>query len=644
MHSSIIILIFISFFVTALQRLFRRGIHKGNVQLTNMRLVLMGPPCVGKTAFKSLLFNWSAPRFHNSTALATRPVRALERVAGHNEGKIWERVTSLDLLRMLSDAIHALEEDSQLETDDPISEDASETIISTESPKDTTTVESRFTGLTKQNVKSYRAALPSPTAVMSTVSEKDFNELDSDINTTIQPNQPEKETKVFTAINMSSSNTTISSNEATRPVVSRSSPSKELSSYDIDMKSNKYAQELAKVFAQHEKTQNRHKATWINVLDSGGQPQFADVSRAFIRGNTINVICTKLTESLFEKPQFCYSLNGKLLNQPSELQMNNLQLIEHFVRSIVSSKNAIVVKGKKSLPLFMIIGTCYDKINGVRKVFYESLKFKNEQLLSTLREFHDHFIFPNDDPKKVIFPVDNLCWWNRKKKSSSLRQHIMSYQKEIAITAPIPVRWYMFELRLKEEASQEDHGIISLESCCGIGVSLGMDGNDVKKSLSHLHTMALFLFFPIVLHNVIFTNPQYLLDMLSALIRVSFVDSLEDILLEGKSIAPENLRAFREFGVFEESLLDNVCLPFVSSLFTRNAFLMLLRYLHIITPLSTNDGIKRYFMPVVLPPEQVKDEDIVLFQKKCDPMIITFGSKVVPQVSNVIVVHIYNNC
>ena len=597
----------------------------------------MGPPCVGKTAFKSLLFNWSAPRFHNSTALATRPIRALERVAGRSEGKIWEKVTSLDLLRMLSDAIHALEQDSQQEIDDPISEDASDT----ESPKEVVNDESSITRLRKQNQKSYNAALPSPTAVSLTISEKDFNELDSDMDTTIQPNQPEKETKVFNTIHMSSSNTT---DEATTPAVSSSCPFTELSSHNIDMKSDKYAQDLAKVFAKHKKTQNRHKATWINVLDSGGQPQFADVSRAFIRGNTINIICTKLTESLFEKPQFCYSLNGKLLNQPSELQMNNLQLIEHFVRSIVSSKNAIVVKGRKTLPLFMIIGTCYDKIKRGKKELYEPLEFKNEQLLSTLCEFHDHFIFPNDDPNNVIFPVDNLCWWNRKKISSSLRQHIMSYQKEIGIAAPIPVRWYMFELRLKEEASQEDHGIISLESCCGIGVSLGMDGNDIKKSLSHLHTMALFLYFPIVLDNVIFTNPQYLLDMLSALIRVSFVDSLEDILLEGKSIAPDTQRAFREFGVFEESLLDNVCLPFVSSFFTKNAFLILLRYLHIITPLLTTDGVMRYFMPVVLPPEQAKEKDIALFQKKCDPMIITFGSKVVPQVSNVTVVHIYNNC
>ena len=129
----------------------------------------------------------------------------------------------------------------------------------------------------------------------------------------------------------------------------------------------------------------------------------------------------------------------------------------------------------------------------------------------------------------------------------------MSYEKDIGIAAPIPIRWYMFELRLKEEASHEEHGIISLASCHNFAVSLGMDINDVLKSLSYLHTMALFLYFPIVLRNIIFTNPQYLLDMLTALIRVSFVDSLEDILLEGKSIAPENLRAFRVFGVFDES-------------------------------------------------------------------------------------------
>ena len=593
----------------------------------------MGPPCVGKTSFKSLLFNWSPPKFHDSTALATRPIRAIERIAGHNEGKVWENVTNLDLLKMLSDAIHALEQNTQQEIDAPISGIAGGTTLPTELPPDFTTDE---TGMSisvtaKQNAKSHSTALLLPTS-------NELMELGFDIITSTKPKQAEKETKDSTSFCISSSNTSMSS------VVSSNSTAKIVSSYSTNSHPDQYSKELTKLLAKQKITQNRHKDTWINILDSGGQPQFGDVSRAFIRGNNINIICTKLTESFLENPHFSYSLNGKLLNQPNELQMNNLELIEHYVRSIVSSKNAVVVKGKKSLPLFMIIGTYYDKIKGAKRGLHEPLELKNEQLLSTLSEFHDHFIFHNGNPKELIFPVDNLCWWNRKKISSSLRQHIMSFQKDIGIAAPIPVRWYMFELRLKEEVSQDYHGMISLKTCCGIGVSLGMDENDVLKSLSYLHTMALFLYFPIVLYNVIFTNPQYLLDMLSALIRVSFVDSLEDILLKGKSIAPDTQRAFREFGVFDESLLDNICLPFVSSLFTKCDFLMLLRYLHIITLLSTTDSVKRYFMPAVLPPNQVKEKDVFLFQKKCDPMIITFASKVVPQVSNVTILPIYNYC
>ena len=61
---------------------------------------------------------------------------------------------------------------------------------------------------------------------------------------------------------------------------------------------------MVNVLAEREITEDLHKATWINILDSGGQPQFADISRAFIRGNTINIICTNLKEKLSDKPQF----------------------------------------------------------------------------------------------------------------------------------------------------------------------------------------------------------------------------------------------------------------------------------------------------------------------------------------------------
>ena len=280
----------------------------------------------------------------------------------------------------------------------------------------------------------------------------------------------------------------------------------------------------------------------------------------------------------------------------------------------------------------MIIGTFYDKIKGSKEKAFESLRAKNELLLSTLYEFRDHFIFSSNDPEELIFPVDNMCRWNRKKTSSYFRQLIMSYQTDIGISLPIPVSWYMFEMRLKEEASQEEHGMISLESCCSIGVNFSMNQSDVQKSIIYLQSMALFLYFPAVLPNVIFTNPQYLLDMLSALIRVSFVNSLEDVLPAGQSVEPEAQHIFRNDGVFDGSLLDKVCLPFVSSLFSGQSFLKLLRYLHIIAPLSSSDLLKKYFMPVVLPPHQMTDDHIAVFKRTCDPMVVAFETKVVPQV------------
>ena len=61
------------------------------------------------------------------------------------------------------------------------------------------------------------------------------------------------------------------------------------------------------------------------VLDNGGQPQFADILWAFLHGNCLNVIVTKLSEFLSDKPKFLYSVNGQVVHQHSLLQMTNLQ-------------------------------------------------------------------------------------------------------------------------------------------------------------------------------------------------------------------------------------------------------------------------------------------------------------------------------
>ena len=71
---------------------------------------------------------------------------------------------------------------------------------------------------------------------------------------------------------------------------------------------------------------------------------------------------------------------------------------------------------------------------------------------------------------------------------------------------------------MKDKVSKE--GIISLDECHHISKNLGMNERDLTECLKYFDSLSLVLYFPNVPDQVIFTNPQYLLDMLSTLISI----------------------------------------------------------------------------------------------------------------------------
>ena len=74
--------------------------------------------------------------------------------------------------------------------------------------------------------------------------------------------------------------------------------------------------EVVQLMQPSETSNAMSESTWIQVLDGGGQPQFSDVSRAFMHDNITNVIVLKLTQHLTDRPSFIYSIEGKQLAQP----------------------------------------------------------------------------------------------------------------------------------------------------------------------------------------------------------------------------------------------------------------------------------------------------------------------------------------
>lgn len=527
----------------------KKAMEEGWVCIKNMKIVLCGPPCVGKTAFKSLLFNKEAPLVHNSTPIA-RPVQAIERIKA--DKNVWKEIVEQDLLQMLSNAVLLQK-----------SNDAN--------PPTT------------------------PTTVSTTTTDTSDNELLS----------------------------TQAATTSTTPL----SPTGD---------SNYYSKEILD-YLTSKTGQPDDTTTWIHLLDSGGQPQFADMVRLFMRGRLMYIIVMKVTESLNDKPTFTYSINGEVLSTPKELRMTNLQIIKSFVESAAASGNTIqTIGGKKisSQPVFAIVASHCDKSKFYKQLFglEETLKQKNAELRSCLSEFLHLFVFYKKGSNELIFPVNNLCEKkDREELSAEIRQHIMSQFQEIGFSVNIPIRWYIFEIKMKKTVSMDEHGILSLDLCNSIGSKLGMSESDVKECLIYLDSVTLCIYYPDLLPHVVFTKPQFLVDSLSNIVRASFVNNLRQILPEGVILSNEAHLVFKRDGVFDEAFLESLGLTFIPSRFSKSDLITLLQHFRFISPIKgSNDEIHRYFMPLVLSPDQLSDDERKgVFNAPMEPLLITFKTLVV---------------
>ena len=613
---------------------------------------MAGPPAVGKTSLKHLLFNWDPPRHHHSTAIADRPIRAAERIATLDRAKTWEMITTKELMEMLGKDIHV---QASLNT----------TAFKSNKTKNTqgacTSTDMLSIGEDSSSHATLSDILGRCTKEESTLSNAESLVL-SDIHCKNTQNtfmsKINEESLVNDAVNLKmDQNPSATKNEAILANgISNQQQFVESQSFSLDndlaihtASKEENILELSKeIFSAMSGTSSHQlsESTWIYVLDSGGQPQFADVSRAFVHGNTVIVLVHKLSDSLSSKPIFQYSIDGKPLTQSKELRMTNLQLITTYVRSISSAKFIAVdaTEDDDSLPTIVIVGTYEDEMNhkrkGIGKMFQESLEKKNAKLISALQQYKDQLIFYNEGKQELIFPVNNMCLNNRKELSSRIRTYITGHKKAV-VTKKVPIRWYVLESNVKEEGDKKGHGIVPQALCADIGEKLGMSKEQIFGAISFFKSLSVFLHFESCSH-LVFTNPQYFLDALSCVIRVSFIDFPEILFEKGMILPPDAHRRLQCEGLFGDDLLDLVSIKFVPGLFEKADFLHLLSDLCIIAKVQRGNATY-YFIPSALPPKQLSSSEKKVFCKTCEPLILSFQHEVVPQVYiNVFVMYIYN--
>ena len=509
-------------FFNTIGYLVKRCLQQQSSSYVNVKIiksVLLGPPGVGKTAFKSFLFNLkTSVKKHHSTPISTVPVRAMvtSRMTELNDAE-WLDIDSNPekLFHMLADAIKYL------------------TL-----PKEVQAIDG---GTIKETTPPVASIPPAADDMIPVVTQ---SAVPTEFNEPVATDRAVEQ-----------------------PIVSATDTHTALDPSEV--------QGIVDLLPKVKGSGALFDTNWVYLLDTGGQPQFADVSRPFIRVNSVYFILHKLIEKLSDRPDFCYSENGKPMATPCKLHMTNLQLIKHFICSIMSSMYEEGAPEEESSsivqPLVSIIGTYDDEYLKLKKkgIAPESIEEKDGILLQELEKFLNHFIYHDLAFNKLIHPVNNLCTGSERSRASlDLRKKLLlDIQGQVKPReVKIPVHQYLFDILAKNQiksSGKESHGILTLEECNDIGRKLGID---VKDTLKFFDSLNLYLYFADLqpLQHVVFTNPQYLLKLLSQVIQVSFVNQ--------PSIPTSACRTLRDTGIFDDSLLDQLNLQICSTSFRKGTF------------------------------------------------------------------------
>ena len=358
------------------------------------------------------------------------------------------------------------------------------------------------------------------------------------------------------------------------------------------------------------------RAHWMHFIDSGGQPQFLEILPAFIRNISLLLLLVKLSEELSDTPTVEYfSPDGKsyqlgvfpLSNEQLLLQAAQLSL---FHQSQISLLHNIIEK-EQSQPNMSVVGTFADQESKCKETRSE----KNSRLKQLLQPFQKQLI--TRSKSEIIFPVNAKSAGQGKNEdpvASELRRMIQKLAPRLRMR--FPLLWYFLEMELRRLGEK----VITKSECWEIAKKLGFESKEaLEAALLYLHEANLFLYYPDVLSNTIFVDPQAVLSNVTQLYERHI--KLEDA--PESEVVGDDLR-YRDQALFTPSDLISLDTDYSKAAFPNEDLIELLKHRFIISemPFLIN-GEKAYMMPSLLP--ALEEGDIIRPKTTAaSPLIVTF--------------------
>ena len=258
---------------------------------------------------------------------------------------------------------------------------------------------------------------------------------------------------------------------------------------------------------------------WMYFIDSGGQPQFHQILPAFMHHTNLSIFVLRLCDKLSDHPTAQYYDDRGTCVSSAPSFLTNKEILQCCAQATLT-----VDQGGDSK--LLIVGThrdLEDQCDG------ETRDDKNVKLLELLiPSLEGHLMYFTPDRSELIFPLNAKDPnENDRKLTNDICQIIRSINESFA-PQQIPLRWLVFHQEIQALSKKIDVVVLSLHECSQVAIRLHML-DDTTAALQFFSDLNVILYYPSILPNVVFTNPQCILDIISEIVRFVSFDKTQHV-------------------------------------------------------------------------------------------------------------------
>ena len=328
------------------------------------------------------------------------------------------------------------------------------------------------------------------------------------------------------------------------------------------------------------------------VLDSGGQFELLEMMPVFLRGASKFVYVLKLNESLDERAMIRYFKDGKLVWE-YEAYMTNEASLRQCVRTMrsLNNKNPDIPPAKMLFLATHRDMVAQEKLSGVLDTLHKRLR----EIL--LPQFREQLIYCDTQKEDFVFTLNAAKPEKEDKECAESIRECLSEVGEGGEEVKVPLRWYALYQKLLEVANGLGKKVLPREQCQQVAESMKINYESCGLALNFFDGLNMLFYFPDILPQLVFMEPQMLLDKVSELVEETYH------MRQCKAVPGDKLR-FRDYAQVTEKFLGEFKSHYEPPLFTPKDLVTLLKGLLVFAEMSEDV----YFMPCLL---QVVDWEVV---------------------------------